>query len=95
VAAENRQKPGRDILLLNPKRDSAADLNKAFAFGLNVQGMERLAHWNDRGFERDYAACLKTQDLVRGSMSDITFHRRPPSKARNSPPCHEDLSGSG
>lgn len=45
VAAENRQEAGRNILVLEPKRDFAANINKAFAVGVNVQGMKRLAHY--------------------------------------------------
>ena len=44
VAAKNREKAGRDILVSKPVRDFAADFNKTLAFGLNVQGVKCLAH---------------------------------------------------
>jgi hypothetical protein len=51
VAAENRQEAGGDILLAKPARYLRANLDKAFAGGLNVQGMERLAHRKGRRLE--------------------------------------------
>ena len=51
VAAENRQEAGRDILRAKPARYLRTDLDKTFAAGLNVQGMERLAHRKLRGLD--------------------------------------------
>src|SRR6202035_5458020 len=51
VAAENRQEPGRDILLAKRARYLRANLDKTFAAGLNVQAVERLAHRKGRGLE--------------------------------------------
>src|ERR1700730_16582323 len=46
MAAENRQKAGRDLLLGHPGGHQRRDLDKTFALGLNIQEMERLAHRN-------------------------------------------------
>ena len=52
MAAENREQAGRDVLPGCPSGQLRGDLDKTFAEGLNVQGMERLTHWNKEGFEK-------------------------------------------
>jgi hypothetical protein len=52
MAAENREQAGRDVLPGRPSGQLRGDLDKTFAEGLNVLGMERLTHWNKGGFEK-------------------------------------------
>jgi hypothetical protein len=41
MAAENREQAGHDVLPGRPSGQLRGDLDKTFAEGLNVQGMER------------------------------------------------------
>jgi len=44
MAAKDREQAGHDRLFCQPGGQWAGDLDKTFAAGLNVQGMERLSH---------------------------------------------------
>ena len=46
MAAEDRKQAGRDLFPGQPKRRILGDLDKTFAAGLNLQGMECLPHKN-------------------------------------------------